>query len=225
MRRKLCAVLAIGSGLVLVAGRAGALPAFYTDGTTFGGDVNNGPPPLDPAFETPCAEAIVDPPATYVFVTLHFVYGTTMPAATVPVHEDAADVVNYHGSAPGTFLVDVSSFVDGKAGFVAYTWNIGTGVTAWVPFDCTTPASSSTTTEPSTTTSLVIEGSTVSSSTSTSTSTSTTSTSTPTVTAAGSTSTPTTSVVVPTGTEQLPFTGSATGPLAFAAVVLSPSAD
>ncbi len=116
-------------------------------------------------------------------------------------------VVNYKASVPGTFLVDVSSFVAGKQGYLAYTWNIGTGVTTWVPFDCTAsstttstatePASvASTTTVKATTTTLGPTGSTV-------------------TTDPGSTST-----TVAAGTQELPFTGGNTGPLVAIAVAM-----
>jgi hypothetical protein len=205
MKSRVGALLAIVGVVLLMAGTANAVPAHYTDGSTFQGETNFGPPPLPPAFSTACETAIVDPP-TFVFVTLHFVYGTTAPTAgAVPVHDDAADVVPYVGGAPGTFLVDVSAFVAGKVGFLAYTWNIGTGVTTWLPFDCTPPASS-------TTTSIANEGTTVQSSTTTS------------IAPLGSTSTSfdpsTTSIATsPTG-EQLPFTGGDTEPLVFVAVLL-----
>ena len=202
MNSKMGAALALIGVLFLVAGRADAIAAHYTDGTTFDGTTNFGPPPLAPSFSTPCADAVVDP-SSLVFVTLHFVYGTTMPPSIVPVHDDTSDVVNYVGSAPGTFIVDVSSFVAGKAGFLAYTWNIGTGVTAWVPFFCTPPQST-------TTTSVVVSGTTVQPP----------STTASTIAAAGSTTTPATTETISPAGAQLPFTGGYTGPLACAAVVL-----
>jgi hypothetical protein len=209
MMSKLGAALAVAGALLLPAGTAFATPPHYTDGTTFDGQTNFGPPPLAPAFSTSCGIAIVDP-ASFVFVTLHFVYGTTAPTAgAVPVHDDAALVVNYVGSAPGTFDVDVTSFVAGQQGFLAYTWNIGTGVTAWVPFSCTPPTTStsiategSTTIEPTTTT-VGPTGSTVEPPTSTST-----------IVNEGSTEPGATS------TGELPFTGGDNGPLAIAAAVL-----
>jgi hypothetical protein len=140
--RKLSVAILLASALcVMGAGPAAQATApHYTDGTQCDGGsfcaLPSNPPPLSPAFSTPCGIAIVDP-SSFVFVTLHFVYGTTPPpAGVVPVTDDASDVVNYVGNAPGTFLVDVSSFVAGRVGFMAYTWNIGKGVTAWVPFDC-----------------------------------------------------------------------------------------
>jgi hypothetical protein len=192
---------------VLLAEPAHATPPHYTDGTTFDGQTNFGPPPLAPAFSTPCGVAIVDP-ASFVFVTLHFVYGTTAPTpGAVPVHDDASDVVNYVGSVPGTFTVDVTSFVAGQQGFLAYTWNIGTGVTAWLSFDCTTPPSSTTTT------SVQTEGSTTLEPTTTTT----------TVGPNGSTVEPPTSsstIAGATSSGQLPFTGGDNGPLAIIAAVL-----
>jgi hypothetical protein len=206
MMTKLGSALAVIGALLLLAAPAQATQPHYTDGTTFDGQTNFGPPPLSPAFSTSCAVAIVDP-ASFVFVTLHFVYGTTAPTpGAVPVHDDASDVVNYVGSVPGTFTVDITSFVAGQQGFLAYTWNIGTGVTAWVSFNCTTPPSS-------TTTSIATEGSTTIEPTTTTT-----------VGPAGSTVAPPTSsstIAGVTSTGELPFTGGGdNGPLAIFAAVL-----
>jgi len=112
----------------------------YTNGTFCEGPFCGGPnpPPANPYFAEgqECKIDVIDPPS-FVYVTEHFVYGTTAPVAgVVPVTDDASAVFPYHGVAPGTFTVDIESYVAGRQGFRADTWNIGTGVTAWVPFDC-----------------------------------------------------------------------------------------
>ncbi len=205
MKSRVGALLAIVGVVLLMAGTANAVPAHYTDGSTFDGNTNFGPPAaaarvldrLRNGDRRPAVIRVRHPP-----LRLRHDRADT---GAVPVHDDAADVVPYVGGAPGTFLVDVHSFVAGKVGFLAYTWNIGTGVTTWLPFDCTPPASS-------TTTSIASEGTTVQSSTTTS------------IAPLGSTSTSfdpsTTSIATsPTG-EQLPFTGGDTEPMVFVAVLL-----
>lgn len=137
----------------------------YTDGTQCQGTFCPGvPPPTDPFFVPgeECKTDAIDPPS-FVYVTEHFVYGTTPPpAGVVPVVADAHAVFPYHGVAPTLFPVDVEAFVAGKQGFRADTWNIGMGVTNWVPFDCTVPETTTTTTTvaPTTTTSTTIEAAT-----------------------------------------------------------------
>ena len=137
----------------------------YTDGTQCSGSLcPGGPPSTNPVFVKgkECKTDVIDPP-TLTFVTEHFVYGATPPpAGAVPVTDDASAVYRYAGSAPGLFKINVKAFVAGKQGFRAATWNIGEGVTAWVPFDCrrhktTTTTSSTTTTTTSTTTTTVRE--------------------------------------------------------------------
>jgi len=154
--RRFEVLLVFGGALVValgVGGSAHAAEVGYTDGTQCQGPFcPGGPPPLDPVWAKgqECKIDIIDP-LSFVYVTEHFVYGTTPPpAGVVPVVADASAVFRYQGVAPGQFAVDISTLVAGKQGFRADTWNIGTGVTAWVPFDCaiaeTTTSSSSTTT-------------------------------------------------------------------------------
>src|SRR4051794_36369977 len=107
MLRK-AAVLAT-SALVLViaygAGTAYAAVPFYSDGSTFSGQINYGPPPTDPFFAQgeDCQTDIVDP-SGFVYMTEHFVYGTTPPpAGVVPVTDDASLTFPYHGVAPAEF--------------------------------------------------------------------------------------------------------------------------
>jgi hypothetical protein len=174
-------VVALG----VISGPAQAADPHYTDGSQCQGPycppaVPNNPPPTNPVFAPgqECKIDIVDPPAVdLVYMTEHFVYGTTPPpAGVVPVTDDASMTFPYHGVAPAEFPIDVTAFVAGKQGFRSDTWNIGAGVTLWVPFDCTNPptttTSSSTTTSSTststTTTSIGGETSTTSSTTTTS---------------------------------------------------------
>jgi hypothetical protein len=154
----LVGALVVGLG---VSGPAYAAELGYTDGTQCQGPFCPGaPPPTDPVWAQgqACKIDIVDPPS-FVYVTEHFVYATTPPpAGVVPVVADASAVFQYHGEAPGLFAVDVEAYVAGKRGFRANTWNIGVGVTRWVPFDCAVPET--TTIETTTTTSASIEGAT-----------------------------------------------------------------
>jgi hypothetical protein len=135
--------------LLATTGAAGAVAPHYTDGTQCQGPFcPGGPPPTNPVFADgqQCKTDVIDPP-TSTFVTEHFVYSTTPPAAgVVPVADDASAVFAYVGTAPGLFTVDIETYVAGKQGFRADTWNIGKGVTAWVPFNCTPPPTSTTTT-------------------------------------------------------------------------------
>jgi hypothetical protein len=130
----------------------------YTDGTQCSGSFcPGGPPPTNPVFlrGSRCKTDVVDPP-TLTFVTEHFVYGTTPPpAGAVPVTDDASAVYPYVRFAPGLMKINVEAFVAGKQGFRAATWNIGQGVTAWVPFDCRGHKATPTTTTTTTTTTTV----------------------------------------------------------------------
>jgi hypothetical protein len=154
------AVSALVVALAIAVGASGSAYAAevgYTDGTQCDGPFCPGaPPPVAPVFAEgqSCKIDVVDP-VPLVYVTEHFVYGTTPPpAGVVPVTDDASLTFPYHGVAPGLFQIDVTAFVAGKRGFRADTWNIGQGVTAWVPFDCTNL--------PTTTTSIGGESSTTS---------------------------------------------------------------
>ncbi len=201
---KLGAVLLAIAVVVLWAAQGHAVPAHYTDGATFQGKANYGPPIKPPSFKESCRTLYVDPPG-YVWVTIHFVYGATPPPSNLtPVHDDASAVVDYPGAAPGTFWVDVSQSVEGKRGWLALTWNLGTGVTAWVPFDCRDPAPSPTT--------IAAEGTTVDPSSTT------TATAGVPVSSTAPTATATATVVRSTG--QLPFTGGYTETLMFTAIGL-----
>jgi len=130
----------------------------YTDGTQCSGSFcPGGPPPTNPVFlrGSKCKTDVIDPP-TLAFVTEHFVYSTTPPAAgAVPVTDDASAVYPYVHSAPGLLKINIEAFVAGKQGFRAATWNIGQGVTAWVPFDCRSHKATRTTTTTTTTTTTV----------------------------------------------------------------------
>lgn len=181
---------------------AWAVPAHYTDGTTFEGPTNYGPPPLAPRWAgTPCESNLIIDPPSFVWITEHA--GTSYPTDGT---EFASQVVNYHGVAPGTFQVP-GAWLEGHRGQLALTWNIGTGESQPLTFDCI-PAPSTTSTSSSTTTSTAPPAP----------STTSTSPSTP--------STPSTSIRISTPTAaQLPFTGSSTGPLlAIGAIVLSAGA-
>jgi hypothetical protein len=142
--------LVVAFGITLdVSQRAYAEADGYSDGTQCQGTLCPGvPPPVDPVWSPgqACKIDIIDPPS-FVYVTEHFVYGTTPPSAgVVPVVADASAVFLYPGVAPALFPVDVEAYVAGKQGFRALTWNIGIGVTGWVPFDCRTAEPTSTTT-------------------------------------------------------------------------------
>lgn len=111
----------------------------YTNGTTFQGKLDYGAPPVDPVPTDPahpCMDWNIDP-NNPVWVTAHVKYGHNAPVAgAVPVHDDAHLVVQYTGTIGSTFQVDLSSLLKDHEGYVALTWNIGTGVTSWVRFDC-----------------------------------------------------------------------------------------
>ena len=208
VRSKLGAAVVLVGVVAFWAADGHAIPAHYTDGTTFASKTNFGPPPMNPHFSADgnCTTDVIDPP-TYVFITEHFVYGASSPpAGVVPVHDDASLVVPYTGGAPGTFTVNIAAEVHGKKGFRADTWNIGTGVTAWVPFNCTDPSEDTTTT-----TALEAAGSTTIPPTAMTSST---------IDGAGSTTTPPTKVPVSSATGRLPFTGGYTGTLMFAAAAI-----
>ncbi len=226
MKLKLCAVLAVVGVLLLAAGSADALPAHYSDGTTFQGAINFGPPPVAPRWEEECKILVVDP-TVYTWVTQHFDFnddGTEDAYLVLPfVRDPATNELN----------VDVSSIVDGHAGVTWTTWNIGTGQGTKVPFDCTTPATTTTsttvapttsTTEPATTTTISGEGSTTTEPATTTTISGEGSTvpgqSTTTTVAASGSTTPTSEDGSTTASTTLPFTGGNTGVLSFGAVVL-----
>jgi len=142
LRSKLLSVVVIALAAIAVATTTAGAEVddpHYTDGTFCQGPFcPGGPPPIDPVFADgqACKIDVIDPPS-FVYVTEHFVYGTTAPAGgVVPVVSDASAVFPYHGVAPGLFSVDIESYVAGRQGFRALTWNIGVGVTKWVPFDC-----------------------------------------------------------------------------------------
>src|SRR5690349_1965576 len=94
--RRMPGAAAVLLGVTLLSTPAAyAVSPHYTDGTTFAGTTNYGPPPMSPHFvaDGNCTTDVIDPP-TYTFITEHFVYGTTPPAAgVVPVHDDASVVV------------------------------------------------------------------------------------------------------------------------------------
>jgi hypothetical protein len=96
--------LAFASGV----GTAHAADPHYTDGTQCQGpfcSLPSNPPPTNPVWEVghECHIDIVDPPS-FVFMTEHFVYGTTPPpAGVVPVTDDASFTFPYHGVAPAEF--------------------------------------------------------------------------------------------------------------------------
>ena len=164
---------------------------------------------------------IIDPPS-FVYVTEHFVYATTPPpAGVVPVVADTSAVFPYHGEAPGQFAVDVEAYVVGKRGFRGDTWNIGLGVTGWVPFDCR--ADTRTTVEPTTSTSASIAGATTTTAASKTTpignlGTTTASIDDPTTTSIENLGTTTTDASVSTGS--LPFTGGGSGLVPVALITL-----
>ena len=225
-------------------GPAHAVDAHYTDGTQCDGgpfcSFPSFPPPTDPVWAEgqECHIDIVDPP-TFTFMTEHVVYGTTPPpAGVVPVVDDASITFPYEGVAPALFPIDVTSIVAGHRGFRADTWNIGKGVTAWVPFDCTgsttsttsTTSTSSTTSPSSTSTTTTVEPATTSTTNTTVASAGSTVSTTTTLASAGSTvSTTSTSALIGTdavtpgggSAGTLPFTGSGTWPLAGLGVALA----
>jgi hypothetical protein len=203
----------------------------YTDGTQCMGTLCPGvPPPTDPVFAQgeECKTDIIDP-AGFVFVTEHFVYGTTPPpAGVVPVVADAHGVFPYHGVAPALFPIDIEAFVAGKQGFRADTWNIGMGVTAWVPFDCRPPVTtttSTTTVAPTTTTSSTISGETSTTSSSTTTSIGNLGSTTTSVEPLGSTTSignlgSSSTTVAAASPSSLPFTGGGSGMIPIALTTL-----
>jgi len=222
--------LVLGAGALTLAfafgiGTAHAVDPHYTDGTQCSGlfcGATSNPPPTNPVWQDgeECHIDIVDPPS-FVFMTEHFVYGTVEPTAgVVPVQDDASFTFPYHGVAPAEFPIDVTAFVAGKRGWRSDTWNIGKGVTAWVPFDCTgdttsTTSSTSTTTSTSTTsTTIASEGSTVPSSTTTIASEGSTVPQTSTSVALEGSTVPASSTTVASSGSTLPFTGSGSWPLA-----------
>jgi LPXTG-motif cell wall-anchored protein len=144
MKRILFAA-AVAVGVFAVCTPAHATDTHWTDGTQCAGQLCPGaPPPTAPVFAQghDCQLDVIDPPS-FVYVTEHFTYGNTPPAVgVVPVVDDASAVFPYVGNAPGLFTVDIEQYVAGKQGWRADTWNIGKGVTAWVPFDCTTTTTS-----------------------------------------------------------------------------------
>lgn len=196
----LVAFLAI---ICIASGTAHASPGdpHYTDGTTCQGPLcPGGPPPLAPAWAgEPCHSNLVVDPPSFVWITEHA--STAYPTDGTEFDDR---VVNYHGSAPGTFQVD-GTWLAGRKGFLALTWNIGLGESAPLAFDCTTPPSSSTTSSTSTTSTTAPA---------------TTSTTAPP--ASSSTTiqigTPITAKTPPPAPASLPFTGGDTAPLAFAGV-------
>lgn len=186
---------------VLCAGTATAAELGYSDGSTCAGPLcPGGPPPVAPSWQSgnECKVDLIDP-VSYVYVTEHFVYGTTPPlAGVVPVAADAHAVYPYSATPPHLDPVNVEVFVAGKRGFRADTWNIGEGVTAWVPFDCRDP-------EPTTTTTSTTEAPT------TTTTTGSPKTTTTTQETGTGISSPTTLPTARTAAS-LPNTGSSTGP-------------
>ena len=109
MRRVGLLVLLFVGALALplgVSAPAHAADLGYTDGTQCQGPFCPGsPPPTDPVWAPgqECKIDIVDPPS-FVYVTEHFVYGTTPPpAGVVPVVADVSATFPYHGEAPAFF--------------------------------------------------------------------------------------------------------------------------
>lgn len=139
MRKALYAV-GIIAALTLTASPAFADHPQETDGTSYTGDQDYGPIPYGPVFTEDCKTVELDPPS-YVWVTLHFDYGD----------ETAHDVFPYEPEPTNLVTRNIASFVEGKVGELWGTWNLGTGETARVPFDCVPDAPETTTTTTSTT--------------------------------------------------------------------------
>lgn len=147
-----------------------AFPAGYTDGTetypvicdptgtvcTHDDGTGFGPIPYGPVWVEECEVIEYDP--SYVQITEH--YDTTGDGI-----EDAYQVVPYDVPEGSVVVSDVTEFVAGKQGTVWLTWNLGSGETDRVPFDCkpdeptttttsTTISTTSTIQEPTTTTTV-----------------------------------------------------------------------
>ncbi len=123
----------------------------WTDGAgPIDGNTDYGPPPLAAVWKPgeECHVALVDPPNP-VFVTIHDSNG-------------GSGVVQYVGSAPGTFPADVTDLVQGHDGVLTLTWNIGTGVSEPFVYHCAPPATTTTTVAPETTTTSVAPATTTS---------------------------------------------------------------
>lgn len=117
--------------------------AHYSDGTTFQGSVNYGPPPIAPHWDSECHELIIDP-IHYVWVTEHFKFSDgTEGHIVLPFDRDPVT---------HEVKVDITDIVKGKAGETWTTWNIGTGKTTSLSFDCVVHEPTTTTTEEATTT-------------------------------------------------------------------------
>lgn len=178
----------------------------WSDGTTYQGPANYGPPPKPiKSLGDDCNVWGIDPP-TYVYVTVHVFEGG--------VEYDSA-VYPYEHQAPGYFNANVHALVNGHDGEGYLTWNIGTGHSPTFQFHCSTPTTSSTV---SSTTSSTTSTTISSTSTSFISSSSTSSTSLPTTVP----NKPTTPLSAsPIGTE-LPMTGNYSwGVIGLGAVLLS----
>jgi hypothetical protein len=153
--KRLAAALAISAfALLMTAGVAGATahPPFWTDGSTFSGPTNFGPPPMPAKWQDPCDILLIDPP-TFVFITVHATdegHGGPDLDEIVGSEYDSA-VFPYTSHAPGMVAVNVHDLVDGHKGVIILTWNIGTGMSVPMDFDCKPPASTTTTTTSTTT--------------------------------------------------------------------------
>lgn len=141
--RKNCFIFALFCAMFVITAvqtdKAYGLEPHYTDGTTFQGSVNYGPPPVIEKQEE-CGVWLLDPP-TYTYLTVHFIENGV---------EFASQVVPYfaqNGSIPS----DVSSIVTNHEGTAYLTWNIGTGQSPTIKFNCVPPSTTSTTISTTTT--------------------------------------------------------------------------
>lgn len=133
MRRIVSLFILVVALLAIFATAANAVPAHWTDGTTYQGQVNYGPPPAPQSDDT-CNIWKLDPPNPYVWITVHaFENGV----------EYGSDVFEYI-SGQGWFPADVHDLVTGHDGEAYLTWNIGTGHSETFPFHCVTSTTSST---------------------------------------------------------------------------------
>lgn len=125
--------------LVLLIGSVGAQASTFPNGYTTGSETyetNYGPVPYGPVFiDDTCDIIKFDPedPPSFVKVTVH--------VDTTGDHVDEGyHVVNYNHEPGLNYDTDsIADLTTGHAGAVALSWNIGSGLTAWVPFDCRPP--------------------------------------------------------------------------------------
>jgi hypothetical protein len=132
MKRILFAAVVVG--VFAVCAPAYATDAHWTDGTTYQGTTDYGPPPVAAQWKTPCDVLLIDPPV-FTYVTVHASEGGS---------EYGSVVVPYDAVPPALLEAQVHPLVDGHKGTITLTWNIGTGVSAPFEFDCTPPPTTTT---------------------------------------------------------------------------------